>query len=204
MRAHDAFFLTTSDISFRICTVPHHIMNTPVRKVFLRYPLALPVAACPCTSWMASKMKSSATGDRAGHHLMTRTSRPRIRASTHTLRDGATVDELIMPHIMILLHVKTRTHAVSLRAQATAMSTFPSTFLHFSDCRCELSHRHLDKQRWKTCIMSTYLEIFPLNRWDWAQVAFPDHSLINQHLHTTGESQDLARMFLIGLTLHPK
>ena len=47
--AHNAVFLTESDIFSLLCMVTHDITGKYLSKVFLRYSLASPVMARPCT-----------------------------------------------------------------------------------------------------------------------------------------------------------
>jgi len=49
LSAHNAVFLTESDIISLLCMVTHGITNKSPRKVFLRYSLASPVVDRPCT-----------------------------------------------------------------------------------------------------------------------------------------------------------
>ncbi len=49
LSAHSAVILTASDIFSLLCVVPCGMMNKSLTKVFLRYSLASPVVAHPCT-----------------------------------------------------------------------------------------------------------------------------------------------------------
>ena len=49
LSAHDAVFLTESDIVSLLFTALHAMTNMSLIKVFLRYSLASPVMARPCT-----------------------------------------------------------------------------------------------------------------------------------------------------------
>ena len=49
LSAHSAVILTLSDIFSRLCPVPYDMTNKSLTEVFLRYSLASPVVAHPCT-----------------------------------------------------------------------------------------------------------------------------------------------------------